>query len=389
MKKALFTVSLIVFVDLFSFGVIIPILPYYAKNLGANAFHWSWVMAIYSIMQLLFAPFWGNLSDKYGRRKIFLISIGLGATSMLLSGMANTLFLLFLTRMFAGIFAANISTAIAYISDNTDEENRSKAMGIIGAAFGVGFILGPAAGGLLSSYGYQTPIFLAAAIGYINWLMAFFLIKEDKTSIERRKQSRARTRYTLSVVKETIKNIPTRTVVILTFLSTFAFTQIEVSFAFFVLDRYGWNAKEAGILLAVMGLLSAVIQGTLIGKITKKIGDIKTVAIGYPIMLLGFFLIAYTYQTNVFYIGIAFTAIGYALVHPILISLISKLSHKESSGAMIGVNQSASALARATGPIFAGYIYLHYSMNSPFYFAALLSFICLNILLAYRRYLAK
>ena len=389
MKKAILTVSTIIFIDLFSFGVIIPILPYYAREFGADSFYWSWIMAIYSIMQLLFIPFWGNLSDKYGRRKIFLISIGLGATSMLLSALATSALFLFITRMFAGIFAANISTAIAFISDNTDEKKRSKAMGIIGAAFGVGFILGPATGGLLSSYGYQTPIFFAAVIGYINWIMAFFLIKEDKNTIEQRKKNSTRRRYTLPIIKETIKNIPTRTIVILTFLSTFAFTQIEVSFAFFVFDRYGWNAKEAGILLAIMGLLSAVIQGSFIGKITKKIGDIKTVGIGYPVMLIGFFLTPYTYRVTVFYIGIAFTAIGYALVHPILISLMSKLSHKDKLGAMIGVNQSASALARATGPIFAGYMYLYYGMESPFYFAAMLSFLCLNILLAYRYYLSK
>jgi DHA1 family tetracycline resistance protein-like MFS transporter len=174
-RSPLLMIFLIVFLDLVGFGIIIPILPYYAQSFGASAQGLGWLMASYSIAQFFFSPLWGSLSDRVGRRKVLLFTVAGGALAMTAAGLAQSFFLLFLARILAGIFGANISTASAYIADVTTEENRAKGMGIIGAGFGLGFIFGPAIGGILSPYGFSVPIFLAAALNISNFLLLYFL----------------------------------------------------------------------------------------------------------------------------------------------------------------------------------------------------------------------
>ena len=174
-KSALLILFLVVFIDLVGFGIVIPILPYYAKEFGASATQLGWLMASYSLMQFFFAPVWGRLSDSIGRKPVLLVSIAGTAASMTFLGFAHSLEWLFIGRIFAGICGANISTAFAFAADVTTPENRSKGMGAVGAAFGLGFIFGPAIGGLLSPYGYSAPMFAGAALAAIN--LVFALVK--------------------------------------------------------------------------------------------------------------------------------------------------------------------------------------------------------------------
>src|ERR1700722_13367098 len=173
-KGSLLTIFLVVFIDLVGFGIVIPILPYYAQQYGASAWALGWLMTSYSLMQFLVSPLWGRLSDRIGRRPVLMISILGTAISMVMLGFAPSLLWLFTARTFAGICAANISTAYAYIADVTTDENRAKGMGMIGAAFGLGFIFGPAIGGILSRYGYSAPMFFGAGLAVINLVFAYF-----------------------------------------------------------------------------------------------------------------------------------------------------------------------------------------------------------------------
>src|SRR3989338_1484125 len=228
----LLVIFLVVFFDLVSFGIIIPILPYYSKEFGADAFAWSWVMAIYSIAQFLFSPLWGSLSDAHGRRPILLLSILLGAVSTLVLAFASGIWWIFACRLLAGVFAANISTATAYIADSTTTENRAKGMGIIGAGFGLGFIFGPAIGGLLAPQGLHVPILVGAALGFLNFLLAWVILKEPLTGLEARRKTRRR--YDFALAREALASLPTRAPILIFFLSTLAFTQLEGSFGFFL-----------------------------------------------------------------------------------------------------------------------------------------------------------
>ena len=367
-RSQLMIIFLIVFFDLLSFGVVIPILPYYAKSFGADAFVWSWVMAIYSIMQFLFAPFWGSLSDKHGRRPILLLSVFCGAVSMAALGFAGSVLWIFLCRMFAGIFAANISTATAYVSDITTPENRAKGMGIIGASFGLGFIFGPAIGGLLAPLGYHVPVLFAAGLGFANFILACFILSEPLR--DRASRALNRRRYSLAVIKEALSERETALPVILFFLSTLAFTQLEVSFGFFVLDRYGYDAKEAGYMLAGMGLVMALIQGGAIGRLAKRFGERRLALTGFCLMALALIGAALPVSVPLFVVFILFIAVGHALINPSLSSLMSMGAPPDRVGGMMGVYQSASSLGRIVGPPVAGVLYVDAGMTWPLWSAS-------------------
>ena len=239
-KSPLFTIFLVVFFDLLSFGIVIPILPYYSKSFGANAFQLGWLMATYSIAQFAFAPIWGSLSDRVGRRPVLLATILFGASAMVATALAGSLSVLLLARLFAGAFAANISTASAYIADITSEENRAKGMGVIGAGFGLGFIFGPAVGGLLAAqHNYSLPILCAAGLGFLNFLFAFVVLAEP----ERVKAPASRSRF--AGAAEILSNPRAALPITLFFLHTLAFTQLEVSFGLFVLERFGFGHRTA------------------------------------------------------------------------------------------------------------------------------------------------
>lgn len=378
----LLVIFLIVFFDLVSFGIIIPILPYYAKEFGADAFAWSWVMAIFSIAQFIFAPVWGGMSDVYGRRPILLGSIFLGALAAVALAFANSIEWIFICRLLAGIFAANISTATAYIADSTTPENRARGMGIIGAGFGLGFIFGPAIGGLLAPHGLHVPILVAAGLGLLNFTLAFVILKEPLANLEERRGNRRR--YDLNLVRETLAASATRTPALIFFLSTFAFTQLEVSFGFFVLDRFGYGPREAGSLLALMGIIMVLIQGGLIGRLAKRFGEVKLVRFALPLM--GLALVGAALATAIWPFALCLVAIAAAnaLVNPSLSSLMSQAAPPERMGGMMGVYQSASALGRIVGPPVAGWLYVSLGLVSPLYAAALVFGLAWVMASAYR-----
>ncbi|MBI4212009.1 MAG: MFS transporter [Deltaproteobacteria bacterium] len=366
-KSSLFIIFLVVFLDLLGFGMVIPILPYYAKSFGATATTLGWLMVCYSGMQLLFSPFWGRISDRVGRRLVLLTCIAGLSLSMFILGLASSLTWLFIGRLLAGFFGANISTAAAYIADITPPENRAKGMGMIGAAFGLGFLFGPAIGGLLSKWGYGTAAFAAAGLSAANFFFALMKLGEPKLSLEER--AKHRNRFTARMWKETLTVRTTGLPIILFFLITTGVAQVEVSFALYLLERFQLDAQHAGMILALVALSMAAIQGGAIGTLTKNFGEATLVMAGVMCMAVGL-LGAVRGPTIHYFIGaFLFYGLGYGLINPSLSSLVSRFARPGAQGATMGIYQSAGSLARIVGPLLAGALFDFYGIKIPFYFA--------------------
>lgn len=378
-RSPLLIIFLVVFLDLVGFGIIIPILPFYAKEFGADALAWSWVMAAYSIAQFLFSPVWGAASDRLGRRPVLLISILGSAISLALMSQAQSVLGILLLRFLAGFFAANISTATAYITDATDESNRAKGMGIIGAGFGLGFLFGPAIGGLLSPYGLGVPIAFAAALSLLNFVLAYFILPEPIVSAEQRSQNRRRFGWT--VVRSVFQLPSARLMTILFFLSTFAFVQLEVSFAFFVLERFGLDSRGSSFLFAWMGLVMVIVQGGLIGKLSKRFGEAPLARFGFLLMGISIGLSILPTTVWPFALLLGGVALANGLINPTLSSMMSKSAPAAERGAFMGIFHSASSLARVLGPPLAGFLYVASGSSSPLIAAALIQIVAFSLLI--------
>ncbi|MBN20565.1 MAG: tetracycline resistance MFS efflux pump [Bdellovibrionaceae bacterium] len=377
----LLTLFLVLFIDLLGFGIVIPILPYYAESFGATAWDLGWLMTIYSLMQFLFAPLWGQLSDRIGRRKVLLISIFGTVLSLTGLGFASSLVWLFIARFCAGIMTANISTAYAYVADVTTQENRSKGMGLIGAGFGLGFIFGPAIGGILSQHGYSTPLFFAAGLSALNLILAIFILKEPPLTHEQRKANRDR-KFNRTTLKEVLSHPLTGSTTFLFFLLTLAVVQMEVSFALYLKTRFSKTALQAGYLLGTMGLIMAFIQGGLIGKLSKLFGDIRLVLIGTVLMSAGMSWFGQTFDYTHLIYAMILMAFGHGILHPTLSSLCSQGAAPSRRGVTMGIFHSSSSLARIVGPPMSGYLFDHLGAGTPFIAASgvlLLAFVLAKV----------
>jgi len=370
-QSSLLIIFLVVFIDLVGFGIVIPILPYYAQQYGATGWALGWLMAVYSLMQFFFAPLWGRISDQVGRRPVLLISILGSCISMVIMGLAKSLEWLFIGRILAGIFGANISTAYAYVTDVTTEEDRAKGMGLIGAGFGLGFIFGPAIGGLLSRYGFGVPMFAGALLAAFNFVFAMFKLEEPRLDPEARSQNRHK-RFDLDSIRTTLESSVTRYAIAMFLLVTIAVTQMEVTFGLFMGARYGFDAEAAGVLLAVMGVVMVAVQGGLIGTLVKKYGEIKLVLMGSILCAVSLAVFASTQSLTVVVIALIGVALGHAVMHPTLSTLASFGASSHRRGATMGVFHSAGSLARIIGPPWAGWFYDHMGWRSPFYCGALI-----------------
>lgn len=379
MKNPLVTLFLVVFIDLLGFGIVIPIMPYYAKTFDASATTLGWLMMCYSAMQFIFSPFWGKLSDHIGRRPVILICLFGISLSMLLLGIAPVLSWLFVARLLAGFFGANISTAMAYIADVTKPEERSKGMGVIGAAFGLGFMFGPALGGLLSKWGYATAPLVAAGLAFFNFILAYFVLKEPLQSEEQRARNRhARGKGAWA----TALNCPqTATSIFIFFLVTLGIAQLETSFALYLGHRFQLDALHAGLLLALMAFVMALVQGKGIGKLAKKYGEIRLIITGCLLMAVALSSAIYSPSLFLFSTALTFHSIGYAITNPSLSGLTSKFAPIDQQGSIMGVFQSGGSLARVIGPVSAGYLYDKVSPSAPFQTAGLFFMLALLVML--------
>ena len=356
-RSPLLVIFITVFIDLVGFGIVIPVLPYYAEGtrFGATPTQVGLLFASYSVMQLVFSPVLGRLSDKYGRRPILLMSLLGTAVGFLVLGFATTLWMLFVGRIIDGISGGNISTAQAYIADVTTKENRAKGMGLIGAAFGLGFVFGPAIGGILSRWGINVPFLFAGGLALANAVVLYFTLPETVTPDHPARVSAASGRGWRQLL-DALREPRLAYVLAIYFLGIVAFSIMTATFSLFMMFRLGYDAFHNGWVFAFVGIISAAIQGGLIGKLVKRFGEPLLIIVGALLFSASLFVIPFVTLASGLSVLLALgatTAIGQALSAPSLSSLASKTASAAEQGGVLGVMQSVASLARAVGPSLA------------------------------------
>lgn len=364
-KTSIGPVILAVFIDLLGFGIIIPVLPYLVEDfpIAEQALRLGWIISAYSLAQFIFSPLWGRISDKIGRRPVILTGVGGSSIAFLAFGLTTNYSVIVASRAIAGFFtSATLPTARAYIADITPPEQRAKRFGLLGAAFGMGFTLGPAIGGLLGSIPISTDVHLipsifAALLSLINLYIAFKGLPESlhrEEEIERMSMFDSFNRFMGFLA------FPGVLALILIFgLNTYTFSGFEAVFSLYLKDVVIANAEPymIGLFFLYIGIWGIIIQGGLIGRIVEKLGEEKTIMLGLAVTSFGFF-IATRFSYNVWLFGLALAplAIGVGLINPPLNSALSKRIPKDMQGGGLGVNSSVGSLGRILGPLGAGAI---------------------------------
>ena len=357
-RSPLVVIFTTVFIDLVGFGIVIPVLPFYAEGSRFNATPRTvgLLFASYSVMQLIFAPILGRLSDKHGRRPVLLISIIGTGIGFLILGFATTLWMLFVGRILDGITGGNISTAQAYIADITTKEDRAKGMGLIGAAFGLGFVFGPAIGGILSRWGVGCPSFLPPVLCFANALLLYFTLPETVTPDHPARVSAAGGRGLAQLI-QSLKDPRLGFVLVIYFLFIVAFSIMTTSFSLYTMFRFGYDAQHTGYLFAYVGILAVIVQGGLIGRLVKRFGELPLVIVGAFLFAGSLFAVPFRRTAGGRTAGTAGRrrpfSIGNSLSAPSLTSLASKSVGAGEQGSVLGVTQSVASLARAVGPALA------------------------------------
>jgi MFS transporter, DHA1 family, tetracycline resistance protein len=335
-------------VDLVGFGIVMPVLPFWAREFGASGATLGLLLTAYAAAQFVCAPLWGRLSDRIGRRPVLLLTIAGTAISLGLLGLAPSLPWLFAARLLAGVFAANLGVASAYIADVTPPEERTRWMGMLGAAFGVGFVLGPALGGALASFGYRWPMLAAAGLAAANWVHALVALREPE-------------RHERAAADETragaLRHPLVRRLCAANFVFSVAVTQLETVFAFFMADRFGYDAAHVAGLLIAMALLMGGIQGGGMKALAARFPERSLVVAGSLLLAAGFLGISPAPSVAWLLVPLALCAVGRAVLQPSLMSLASFAAGSDARGAAMGAFQASASLARVVGPIAAGFLY--------------------------------
>ena len=367
---------LIVFIDLMGFGINIPLLPFYAEHFHADPFTVGLLMATYSLTQLIAAPVWGRMSDRVGRRPVLLLTLGGAAASYIWLGFVDSLAALFAARAIGGFMAGNISAAFAYMADITTRENRAKGMGLIGAAFGLGFIAGPAIGGLLAgadpaTADFSRPAFAAAGLSLAALLLAAFILKESLSEEIRARIAARPPEQRFQRLIKALKTPKLGFLVMLSFLATFVFAGMEATFAMWSERTYEWGPQQNGFLFAGVGIVIAVIQGGLIGRLANRFGEAQLIIQGSIALAIGMVLIPFAATLWVLVLAMVALAYGFSTLSPSLNSLISLQVDEENQGAIMGVTRSATTLARIVGPAWAGLLFSQLGKDWPYFVGGL------------------
>jgi len=357
----LFLIFFTVFIDMVGFGIVIPVLPLYAEHFHATPFEIGWLTGIYSGMQILFVPILGRLSDRFERRPILIVSLAGTALGFLIMGWANSLPLLFVARIIDGASGGNISTAQAYIADISTPENRSRSMGVIGAAFGLGFTFGPMIGGLMSRISYGAPFYFAAALAALNVALLYFILPES-LSAEYRSRPHERTRLA-EIFRHGRGNL-FAVIVATYFFAVSGFSIMTTLFALFTEKRFGFSARETGYVFGLIGILSVILQGGLIGRLIKMFGETALARTGLFLLAISLGLLPLVASVPALLAVCSALAIANGLTTPTLNGLASQMIDRGWQGRALGLMQSAAALARLVGPLLGGWL-LMFDLSRP------------------------
>jgi len=340
----------VIIVDLIGFGIVVPILPFWSERFGANGLILGLLVASHAAMQFLFSPGWGRLSDRIGRRPVMLITIAGTALSLLFLGLADSLPQIFLARLLSGIFGSNISVATAYLTDVTDEADRTRWMGMIGASFAVGFTLGPPIGGLLARAGHGVPMLFAASMAALNFLWAALQLREPTRRIERAPTS-------MTGRLDVLRDPTLGRLCFVYFMFSVAVTQLETTFAFLMSHRFGYDELGVGLVMLAMAVVMGGIQGGAMKRLAARFHERRLILAGLGLMALAFFSVPIPHSVAFLMVPLAIAAIGRGISQPPMMSLVSQSANEASRGIVMGAFQSCASAARVVGPLIAGALY--------------------------------
>lgn len=400
-KGSLSTVFLVVLIDLIGFGIILPLMPFYASVFSASALQIGLLYSIYSAAQLVFSPIWGSISDRVGRRPIMLISTFGASIAYLIFGFADALWILFFSRLLAGVMGGNISTALAYITDVTPPEKRAQGMGLIGAAFGIGFVLGPALSSallhpsfpslltsleftglveLVQARSYEVPAFIAAFLSFVSFMMVLFKLPESLNVNKEQTHSKRPSIFSKALwstfTQEGNSGVKGLLGILVfgMFVLSFGHAGLYSAFPLFCDEVMGMTADQVGIQFSVLGLIAIVIQGGLIRPLTKIFEEKHIFIVGNVIMFLGMVTMGLASSITILTIGLAGMAIGNSLNSPTLNSLVSQEVDSKNVGASLGISQSMAGLGRVVGPTWGGFLF-SFQPYLPFWATSIVLFL--------------
>lgn len=354
-RSPLLIIFLTIFIDIVGFGIVIPVLPLYAEGTRFQATHFQLglLVGIYSLIQVICSPLFGKLSDRVGRKPVLLVSVLGTAIGFFVLGAANTLWMLFLGRIIDGASGGNIATAQACIADVTTPENRSKAMGLIGAAFGLGFVFGPAIGGVLGKYSLSLPFYFAGGLSLLNLAFIALRLPETHGPEHRLKPHES---AALSDVFAHDHAMLIVAIIVSYFLCTVGFSMMTTLFALFNEKRFGYDSRHTGFILAYVGILGAFIQGGLLRRLLKKPVEKQLALAGSVVFAVGMFFLPLSHNLLTLLVASGIIAVGNSFVTPTLMGLVSRSADRRVQGRTLGVLQSAGSLARFCGPLLATWL---------------------------------
>src|ERR1700745_497682 len=341
---------LTVFIDMVGWGIVIPVLPLYAERFGASPFTTGMLLAVYS-GRFIFSPIVGVLSDRLGRRSILLLSTIGQATGFFIMGAANSLLWLFVARTIDGIFGANVSTTQAYVADVTPPEDRSRALGLLGATFGVGFIFGPLIGGVLSQISLSVPFYFAGGLAALNAVLIFFILPE---SIPVQEESRPNRDTFVTLFRQGFGPLILPLMAAYFFMMT-GFSIVTAFFAIFTEDRFGYNASANGYIFASVGVIGAIVQGALIGPLLKNFTEKRIAITGLALLSCSMFALPLAQRATMLLLVTAAIAVGNAFINPTINGLVSRSVNKYRQGRVLGLMQACASLGRFVGPLLGGW----------------------------------
>ncbi|HWD57927.1 MAG TPA: MFS transporter [Stellaceae bacterium] len=358
---------LIVLIDLIGFGLVIPLLPFYGERFSASPFEVTVLLATFSLMQMIAAPVWGRLSDRLGRRPVLMVSMAAAALAYLWLGFASALWMVFAARALAGACAGNVAAANAYVADVTAPENRARGMGMIGAAFGLGFIIGPALGGViagnnLATADLRTPGLIACALSLVAFLGVVLVLKESRPAGSPVRPRKGR----VAALRAALARSALARLLTVFFLAMLAFAGMEATFALWAMAQFGWGPAQIGYVFTYVGLLSAVMQGGLIGRLAARFGEEWLLVAGLALIALGLAALPAAHDLAVLLVAVSFLALGMGAMQPSLNSLISRRAAADEQGEVMGVAQSIGSLSRVLGPLVAGALFAGLGRDAPF-----------------------
>jgi len=363
-SRILQLMALTVLIDMAGFALALPMLPFWAQEFGADATAIGLMMASYSVAQFMFTPIVGALSDRFGRRPTIVAALILEGLGLIGTALAGSVAMLIATRFISGIGGSSIGSAQAVVADVTDESNRARGMGFIGAAIGIGFVVGPGAGALLSLLGPSAPFWGSAVVVLVDALLVALILPETVTVGRREERVRAPSPLRIPDV---------RRLIVITLLFTTAFAAMETVLPLFTQSALGWGAPENGAAFALVGLLLVIIQGGLIGRLVKRVGELRLLFAGLLFVAAGLVLLPLGSLLVTIVVGAGLASLGMALIYPTSSSLLTYAAPPDRAGVTLGMARSAGGVARVIGPAVAGLLYTRFGPAAPFLVSAALS----------------